>query len=105
MLMPSGLEYNQKPGYERREIFQHYTDATRGGGLLGDSDLSLQLILGQMELSLRPLDSDLQMDLNKLYKLLDICEENNNDSDRGYHLEAKLLIPKDISDALHRHQI
>ena len=103
--MPSGLEYNLEPGYQRRDFFQPFVDSCRGGGLLEDSDLSLQIILGNMEISSNPSNHVVQNHLDKLYKLLNICEEKSYDEDRSYHLEAKLIKPSDISDALKRHKI
>ena len=99
--MPSGLEFNEKPGYIRREIYQSFLDWNRGGGLIsGESDLTLQIILGNMDLCSNPTDERLKQELKRFYTLQNICEEMD-----GYHLEARLDTPEDIYKALEMHQI
>jgi hypothetical protein len=105
MNLPSGLKYTNKPGYELREEYQPFIDSNRGGGFKGDSDLCLQIVLGQMDVWSNP-SIGLCKELNRLYKLEKICNERfDGNKDRSFHLESKLLTPSDIDDAFKRYNI
>jgi len=104
-----------------KEYFQTIIDIYRGGGINGDSDLSLQMTLANMELhtlspkrktgefiqpefklenNYDPETSNVCSYLERLFSLQKLCEAKG-----GYTLEATLKSPEDIEKALVQYEL
>lgn len=107
----------KKAPYEVRAFYRPFIDACRGGGIEGDSDLTLQLVLGGMELREMKKNHNLPLEqffnspiqekyvgrvceLNKLIILENLCRKYG-----GYETEATLKTPEDIEKALEEFRI
>lgn len=117
-------EQKARRPYVLRDEFQEFIDYARGGGINGDSDLTVQIVLASMEQknpsqsyvfevktkALQQLElgfrlketgiSPIATHLKRLDKLRNLCEEYG-----GHRIEATLETPEDIERALFKYRI